>query len=139
LLDDGLTEALPVWSPDASKVATAFDTDVAIYDVGGNTPTVGRLPLGEQLIAASVVYEQRTATRRASNNVNSNSAATPTPAASSSPSVPPSFNPIVRLDWRQPEALYFQTAFVRLMPNETINTFQRWHLINLSAQAAILK
>ena len=28
LLDDGLTEALPVWSPDASKVATAFDTDV---------------------------------------------------------------------------------------------------------------
>jgi hypothetical protein len=53
--------------------------------------------------------------------------------------VPPSFNPIVRLDWRAPETLYIQTAFVRLMPNETINTFQRWHQLALSAQAAILK
>ncbi len=137
LLDDALTEALPVWSPDGSKVATAFDTDLAIYDAGGKTPTQGRLPLGEQLIAASVVYEQRTATKKA--NGNGNSAASPTPAASNSPVVPPSFNPIVRLDWRAPETLYFQTAFVRLMPNETINTFQRWHVLNLSAQAAILK
>jgi hypothetical protein len=138
LLDDGLTEALPVWSPDSSKVATAFDTDVAIYDAGGKTPTHGRLPLAEQLIAASVVYEQRTATRKASNN-NTNSAPSPTPATASGNTVPPSFNPIIRLEWRQPEALYFQTAYVRLMPNETINTFQRWHLLALSAQAAILK
>jgi Tol biopolymer transport system component len=137
LLDDDSTEALPVWSPDGSKVATAFDTDVAIYDSGGKTPTQGRLPLADQLIAASVIYEQRTATRKASN---SNSAApSPTPAASTSSTTPPSFNPIIRLEWRRPEALYFQTAYVRLMPNETINTFQRWHLLNLSAQAAILK
>ena len=136
LLDDGLTEALPVWSPDASKVATAFDTDIAIYDAGGKTPTNGRVPLGDLLISASVVYDQRTATRKASN---SNSAATPTPAGPPPSTVPASFNPIVRLEWRRPEALYFQTAFVRLMPNETINTFQRWHLLNLSAQAAILK
>jgi hypothetical protein len=139
LLDDGLTEALPVWSPDASKVATAFDTDVAIYDAGGKTPTHGRLPLAEQLIAASVVYEQRIATRKASDNSNSNSAASPTPAASPSTSTPPSFNPIIRLEWRRPEALYFQTAYVLLRPNETINTFQRWHMLSLSAQAAILK
>jgi hypothetical protein len=139
LLDDGLTEALPVWSPDASKVATAFDTDVAIYDAGGKTPTHGRVPLAEQLIAASVVYEQKTATRKASDSTNSNSAASPTPAASSTNTVPPSFNPIIRLEWRRPEALYFQTAFIRLMPNETINTFQRWHMLTLSAQAAILK
>lgn len=138
LLDDGLTEALPVWSPDSSKVATAFDTDVAIYDAGGKTPTHGRVPLAEQLIAASVVYEQKTATRKASNN-NANPAPSPTPAASSADTVPPSFNPIIRLEWRQPEALYFQTAYIRLMPNETINTFQRWHLLSLSAQAAILK
>ena len=136
LLDDALTDALPVWSPDASKVATAFDSDVAIYDAGGKTPTQGRLLLGEQLIAASVVYEQRTAAKKA--NGNGNSAAPPTRAATTA-TVPPSFNPIVRLDWRAPETLYFQTAFVRLMPNETINTFQRWHLLNLSAQAAILK
>ena len=137
LLDDGMTDALPVWSPDNSKIATAFDTEIAIYDAGGKTPTHGRLPLRDQLIAASVVYEQRTATRKASNTNNSNAAPSPSPAASST--VPPSFNPIVRLEWRRPEALYFQTAFVRLMPNETINTFQRWHMLNLSAQAAILK
>lgn len=138
LLDDGITEALPVWSPDSSKVATAFDTDVAIYDSGGKTPTHGRLPLADHLIAASVAYEQKTATRKASNS-NSNSAPSPTPAAATSSTVPASFNPIIRLEWRRPEALYFQTAYVRLMPNETINTFQRWHLLNLSAQAAILK
>ena len=130
LLDDALTDALPVWSPDASKIATAFDSDVAIYDAGGKTPTQARLLLRDQLVAASIAYEQKTATKKASTNAN---AATPAPA------VPPSFNPIVRLDWRAPETLYFQTAFVRFMPSETINTFQRWHLLNISAQAAVLK
>jgi Tol biopolymer transport system component len=134
LLDDALTEALPVWSPDASKIATAFDSDVAIYDAGGKTPTQARLPLGEQLLAASVAYDQKTTTKKANNNSNSG-----THTVSSTPSVPASFNPIVRLDWRSPDTLYFQTAYVRLMSNETINTFQRWHLLNISAQAAILK
>ena len=132
LLDDGLTDALPVWCPDASKIATAFDTDVAIYDAGGKTPTQGRLPLGDQLIAASVAYDQKTTTRKANANANANQ------NVSSVPTTPASFNPIVRLDWRRPEALYFQTAYVRVRP-ETINTFQRWHQLNLSAQAAILK
>lgn len=132
LLDDGMTEALPVWSPDASKVATAFETDVAIYDVGGNTPTQGRVPLGDQLIAASVAYEERTGAKKA--NANASPA-----AATSASTVPPSFNPIVNLEWPSPETLYFKTAYVRLMSSETINTFQRWHLLNLSAQAAILK
>ncbi len=135
LLDDALTDALPVWSPDASKIATAFDTDVAIYDAVGKTPTQARMPLGDQLIAASVAYEQRTTTKKASTNANS-------PAPESTPvpgGVPPSFNPIVRLDWRAPETLYVQTAFVRVMPSETINTFQRWHTLTISAQAAILK
>src|ERR1044071_2517154 len=92
LLDDGLTDALPVWCPDASKVATAFDTDVAIYDAGGKTPTQGRLPLGDQLIAASVAYEQKTTTKKVSSNANSAAPeSTPVPGA-----VPPSFNPIVR-------------------------------------------
>ena len=129
LLDDALTDALPVWSPDASKIATAFDTDVAIYDAGGKTPTQARLPLAEQLLAASVAYDQKTTVRKANAN---------TPTSSSAPSVPASFNPIVRLDWRRPETLYFQTAYVRVRP-ETINTFQRWHQLTLSAQAAILK
>lgn len=136
LLDDALTEALPVWSPDASKIATAFDSDIAIYDAGGKTPTQARLPLRDPLIAASVAYEQKTGTQKAETNGNSG---TPAPSPSATSGVPPSFNPIVRLEWRAPETLYFQTAFVRLMPNETINTFQRWHLLNLSAQAAVLK
>lgn len=143
LLDDGLTEALPVWSPDSSKVVTAFDTDIAIYDAGGSTPTQGRIPLGEQLIAASVVYEERAAGKKAGANANADANATagasPAPASSSTPAAPPSFNPIVSFQWPTPETLYFKTAYVRVMPNETINTFQRWHQLNLSAQAAILK
>ena len=127
LLDDGLTDALPVWCPDASKIATAFDTDVAVYDAGGTTPTQGRIPLGEQLIAASVAYEEKSGAKKSS------------PTSSATPSTPPSFNPIVRLEWPSPEQLYLKTAFVRVMPSETINTFQRWHLLNLSAQAAVLK
>ena len=135
LLDDALTDALPVWAPDASKIATAFDTDVAIYDAGGKTPTQARMPLGDQLMTASVAYDQKTTVKKATNNSNANA----TQTASSAPSVPASFNPIVRLDWRRPETLYFQTAYVRLMPNETINTFQRWHMLNISPQAAVLK
>ncbi len=150
LLDDALTDALPVWSPDASKVATAFDTDVAIYDAAGTRPTQGRVPLGDQLIAASVAYEEKAAARKPAANTNTGASArgapahdpgssASTPASASSPSVPPSFNPIVKLEWPSPETLYLQTAYVRLMPGETINTFQRWHLLNLSAQAAVLK
>jgi hypothetical protein len=107
---------------------------VAIYDAGGKTPTQARLPLAEQLLAASVAYDQKTTVRKANSNENTN-----TQTSSSAPAVPASFNPIVRLDWRRPESLYFQTAYVLLMPNETINTFQRWHVLNISAQAAVLK
>lgn len=140
LLDDGMTEALPVWSPDASKVATAFDTDVAIYDAGGSTPTQGRVPLGEQLIAASVIYEEKSGRKAGANaNANAKPGSSPTPASASTPTTPPSFNPIVLLHWPTPETLYFKTAYVRVLPSETINTFQRWHQLNLSAQAAILK
>jgi hypothetical protein len=140
LLDDGLTEALPVWSPDASKVATAFDTDVAVYDAASNKPTQARLPLGEQLINASIVYEQKTVSKKAEAPKNANSKVNPSATpASAQPSTPASFNPIVRLEWPSPERLYFQTAYVRIMRSEAINTFQRWHLLSLSAQAAVLK
>ncbi len=132
LLDDNMTDALPVWSPDSSKVATAFDTDIAIYDAAAKTPTQARIKLGDQLLSASAAYDQALAAKKPSPS------ASPQSAASTS-STPASFNPIVRLAWPAPERLYFQTAYVRLMPSETINTFQRWHVLNLSAQAAILK
>ena len=142
LLDDNLTDALPVWSPDAAKIATAFDTEVAIYDAGGNKPTQARVRLNDQLLAASVAFEQAMAAKKASPSAS----ASPSPSSSASPSpapatstTPASFNPIVRLEWPSPERLYFQTAYVRIMPAEVIKTFPRWHLLNLSAQAAVLK
>ena len=140
LLDDQLTEALPVWSPDSAKVATAFDSVLAIYDAVTAKPTQARLPLTEALLAASVAYEQKTGSKPASTQKNAAPNPSPTVEQTSSQlGTPASFNPIVRLEWPSPERLYFQTAFVRLMPGEAINTFQRWHLLSLSAQAAILK
>jgi hypothetical protein len=135
LLDDELTEALPVWCPDASKVATAFDTDVMIYDAATNKPTQARIRLRDTLIAASRVYEAKTAGGKEQNSNDENK-----PAESSAASaIPSSFNPIIRLEWTSPEKLFFETAFVRLIPNEPISTFQRWHQLMLTPQAAVLK
>ncbi len=133
LLDDRLTEALPVWSPDSSKVASAFETDVMIYDAATNQPTQGRIRLAEPLLTASRIYDVKESgssqNGESSGNVNTNP----------SEVIPASFNPIVRLEWSTPEKLYLKTAFVRLIPNDPITTFQRWHLLTLSPQAAILR
>ena len=135
LLDDQLTETLPVWSPDSSKVATAFETDVAIYDSATNKPTQARIPLRDALITASIAYEEKSASGKKKSDDNKNTVET----AKTPQGPPPSFNPIVRLEWPSPEILYFQTAYVRVYTNETINTFQRWHRLLLSPQAAVLK
>ena len=132
LLDDHITETLPVWSPDSSKVASAFETDVAIYDAVTNKPTQARIPLRDALVAASTAYEEKTASGKKKADDKGEPAKT-------SQGPPPSFNPIVRVEWPSPETLYFQTAFVRVYTNETINTFQRWHRLLLSPQAAVLK
>lgn len=151
LLDDGLTEALPVWSPDASKVATAFDTDVAIYDAAAPDAQAGaRISLREPLLAASAAYDEnrvRAKTKKAEDERNANggsaSASSSSPGATPTPpqhtSGPPvSFNPIVSLKWPQPETLYLKTAFVRTYENNPMNNFQRWHVLHLSPQAALL-
>lgn len=138
LLDDGLADALPVWSPDSSKVATAFEYDVSIYDAATDKPTQARLPLHDQLLSASVTYEQKASAKRDEKDGN-NTAAPSTSQPTASSSAPASLNPIIRLEWKSPDRLFFQTAYVRLMPTEAITTFQRWHLLNLSAQAAVLK
>ena len=135
LLDDRSTEALPVWSPDASKVATAFDTEVMIYDAAGNKPTQARIRLRDALMAASRVFEEKTSSANTKNdNKGKPSGSGATPSA-----IPASFNPIIRLEWPSPEKLYLHTAYVRLITNEPINTFQRWHLLTLSPQPAVLK
>ncbi|MBV9209867.1 MAG: hypothetical protein JOZ52_04525, partial [Acidobacteria bacterium] len=129
LLDDSLTDVLPVWSPDASKVATAFDTDMRIYDALGESPTQASIPLGEALLAASRAYDEREA-QKSKQAAASQSAQTDKP--------PVSFNPVVNLVWPQPESLYAQTGFVRNFENEQVRNFMRWHLLRLSAQAALL-
>jgi hypothetical protein len=131
LLDDELTEALPVWSPDASKVATAFDTEVKIYDAASNTPTQARIRLAGPLIAASRVYEARNSDGKTKND-NATSGADPS-------ATPASLNPTIRLEWTSPEKLFFETAYVRRYRDGPITTFQRWHLLTHSAQAAVLK
>jgi hypothetical protein len=132
LLDDQSTEAWPVWSPDSSKVATAFESDAAIYDAATSKPTQARIHLRDALLAASVAYDEKNSTgKKKSDSQNK--------AASQQRGLPASFNPIVRLEWPSPEKLYIETAYVRLIPNEPINTFQRWHRLLLSAQAAVLK
>jgi hypothetical protein len=128
LLSDELTEALPVWCPDSSKVADAFDSDVMIYDAASAQPTQARIRLGDSLITASRAYEEKNSKKKADG-----------PPATSSTSIPASFNPVIRLEWPTADKLFFETAYVRLMPNDAITTFQRWHLVVLSPQAAILK
>ena len=137
LLDDELTEALPVWCPDASKVATAFDSDVMIYDAATAKPTQARIRLRDALVNASRIYEEKSLGAKKKDETNSNDTKPAESAAQSA--VPSSFNPAIRLEWTSPEKLFFQTAFVRLMPGEPITTFQRWHLVILSPQAAVLK
>ena len=142
LLDDQSTEALPVWSPDSSKVATAFDSDLAIYDAATSKPTQARIPLRSALVAASIAYEEKNSAgkRRNDNRTKAGGAAQQGTAETSQQRSPPaSFNPVVRLEWPSPEKLYLETAYVRLIPNEPINTFQRWHRLLLSPQAAALK
>jgi hypothetical protein len=133
LLDDTLTHALPVWSPDASKVATAFETDVGIYDTTPNAPTAARIPLREPLYAASVAYdEKKLQPKNKQAGEGGGQAATPGGGA------PISFNPVIRLYWPQPEALFLQTGFVRTYATETVTNYMRWHQLYLSPQAALL-
>jgi dipeptidyl aminopeptidase/acylaminoacyl peptidase len=135
LLDDGLTEAGPVWSPDSSKVATAFETDVKIYDAVANAPTQAAIPLRDLLLAASVAYDEK---NLKSKNKQSEPASGKGKEGNAAPSsgMPVSFNPIVRLDWPEDKTLFIQTAYVRIYASEPVNTFQRWHRLNLSIQAA---
>lgn len=136
LLDDNLSDALPAWSPDSAKVAAAFDADVMIYDGATNKPTQARIRLRDALISASRIYEEKSS---ASSKTSESNASNPEPATNSASAIPASFNPIVRLEWPTPDKLFLQTAYVRILPNDSINTFQRWHLLLISPQAAVLR
>lgn len=134
LLDDQLAEAPIIWSPDSSKVATAFDVNIGIYDAANKAPTQARIALREQLLTASTSYDERSAGKTKPDDQNNKNA----PAPSVIGGLPVSFNPVVRLEWPTPDKLYIETAYVSLR-SELIKTFARWHLVTLSPQAAVLK
>lgn len=144
LLDDQLMDVAPVWSPDASKVATAFETDVAIYDATGNAPTGARLPLRETLLSASADYDAAKLKRANAPTTADGKAAqtgtTPASSGSSGAVTPISFNPVIRLEWLQPELLLVRTGFIRYYQNspEPTRGYLRWHILHLSPQAVVL-
>lgn len=135
LLDDALAEAPPVWSPDSSKVATAFGVDIGIYDSTNKAPTQARIQLRERLLTASAAFDDKSGGKKTEDA--SNKAGSPQPNSSPAATQPVSFNPIVRIEWPTPDKLYLETAYVSLR-SELIKTFSRWHLLTLSPQAAAL-
>jgi hypothetical protein len=137
LLDDALAEAPPVWSPDSSKVATAFGVDIGIYDAGGKAPTQARIILRERLLTASAAFDEKSSAKKPSDS--SNKANQPVASSSpvATPEIPVSFNPIVRVEWPTPEKLFVETAYITLR-SELIKTYSRWHLLTLSPQPVVL-
>lgn len=147
-LDDNQTSVHPVWSPDSTKVADGFDTQIRIYDAAGTSPTQAAIPLRNQLLISSQAYDQ--AQQRTLQNANANAGANvdanASPVAAPSPAQPistlpdgrslVSFNPVIELEWTADNLLYLRTAFVKRMKNQIENavSFARWHRLALSAQ-----
>lgn len=144
-LDDALTLVKPVWSPDSAKVADAFDTQVRIYDAAGNNPTQAAIPLRNHLLLSSQAFDREQQLKLSANtNADANTAANTLPSSNHPPTTTlpepsslVSFNPIIDLEWTADDILYFQTAFVRRMKNESdsVTSFSRWHRLILSPQA----
>ena len=136
LLDDQLANAPPIWTPDSSKIATAFGVDIGIYDAAGKAPTQARIALRERLLSASAVFDEKSST--AKNKTESSTKTGRAIAAGSPPeaTIPASFNSIMRLEWPVPEKLYAQTGYLDL--RNALPTFSRWHLLTLSPQAVVL-
>jgi hypothetical protein len=132
LLDDQSAETAPVWSPDSSKVAAAFGSDVGIYDAASRAPTQARIKLNETLLTASAVYEEKLPGKKVEPAKPDQGANGPATAFHAS------FNPIVRLEWPTPEKMFLETAYIRLF-NEPVHTWSRWHQLTFSPQAAVLK
>lgn len=159
LLDDYPTQVHPVWSPDSSKVASAFDKQVRIYDAIGNAPTQAAIILRNQLLLSSKIYDEmrqkemgenpetNTETNANTNktaninaNTNANAALNLPEGVLPDESTLVSFNPIVKLIWTEDAMLYFETAYVREF-RDSINNVRsnsRWHRLILSPQAVAL-
>lgn len=143
-LDDNQTTVKPVWSPDSSKVAAAFDTQIRIYDANGTNPTQAAIPLRNQLLISSQMYDrdQQRRSQAANANADANAVSAPSTVPDQPLSTLPdekllvSYNPIVVIDWTAEDLLYLQTAYVRRMRNEadSVRSFSRWHRLALTTQ-----
>lgn len=136
-LDDGLTAVQPVWSPDSAKVAAAFDTQVRVYDSGGNSPTQAAIPLRNNLLISSKAFDEDQARKLADANVQTNPAPSQPLTALPDEKTLVSYNPVVALSWPADSDLYFQTAYIKRMKNEadSVTSFPRWHRLILTPQA----
>ncbi len=107
-----------------------------IYDAVSQTPTQAEIPLRDPLLAASASYDEKSLQSKKSDETSGGKSehnrSAPAPSSSAAPV---SFNPIVRLEWPEENTLYFETAYIRIYASEPVNTFQRWHRLNLTRQA----
>ena len=139
-LDDNVTAVRPVWSPDSAKVATAFDTQIRIYDAAGTNPTQAAIPLRNQLLISSQAYDREQQRQlEMGGDPNTNSApATPEDLASTLPDekLLVSYNPIVEIAWPAEDLIYLKTAYIKRMLNaaESAMSFARWHRLILTPQ-----
>lgn len=137
-LDDGLTSVRPVWSPDSTKVATAFDTQIRIYDAAGDNPTQAAIPLRNELLISSKAFDDAQAANLNAANTGAAPDATPQPTTLPDPNTLVSFNPIVQVAWTAPDVIYFETAYIKQMKNaaDSVVSFARWHRLLLSPPPA---
>jgi len=141
-LDDNMTAVKPVWSPDSSKVAVAFDTQIRVYDATGTNPTQAAIPLKNQLLISSQAYDlnQQRLSQGGDANIDANTQPTPDQPLSTLPDekLLVSYNPIVEIAWTADDLLYLQTAYLKRMKNEadSVRSFSRWHRLVLSAQVS---
>jgi hypothetical protein len=141
LLSDQLMDALPVWSPDGAKVATAAETDVAIFDAAGEHPTGAVLPLRDPLMTSSADYDAKHLRQPQATNASAQKGQASAPPPAPTGGTPLSFNPVIRLEWVTPETLLAETGYVRIFQSESEPTrrYLRWHVLHLSPQAIVLK
>jgi len=169
LLDDFPTLVQPVWSPDSTKIAVAFNKQIRIYDGFVDNPTQAAVPLRNALLLSSRAYDDKLKKEDAaesSANSNSNSensegketkaktpaANTSSSSANSNVSQPKStlpdartlvsFNPIIGLNWELENMLYFQTGYVKTFvynEGENRRSYMRWHRLVLSPQSTTVR
>lgn len=156
LLDDYPTYVQPVWSPDSAKVAVAFNKQLRIYDAITDRPTQAAIPLRNDLLLSSRSYDAKltaeeknainavvngnadSSSSKPNGNANSNTASNQPQSTLPDPNMLVSFNPIITLEWTQPDILYLQTGYVREMQEQTesVRSYLRWHRLILSSQVA---